>query len=56
MSNPAQEFLTKVNDLANEGEDGDQFNFQFNFPGGAIEIFAKKVLDPLPDNVIQFPR
>lgn len=48
--------LGHLQTLLKEKGDRDGFNFDLIIPGGKIQITAEKVLDPLPDNVIPFPR
>ena len=56
MNPEIQALLEGLQTLANERVDGGENTFEINFPGGKIEVAAKIVLDPLPDNVIPFPR
>lgn len=49
-----EEFLLHLQSVAN-GPEGGQEEIQFDFPQGYVEISMKKVLHPIPENVIPFP-
>lgn len=50
------ELVAALGKLANSDQNGQTELFELEFDNGQLEISAKLALDPLPDNVIPFPK